>query len=149
VSSASPSTARAPHEIIVALPPNGVRKAAQLLEPLLGSVITCSHGTNDFESILELAENGKVIVWVAMRCGEAVGACVTEIVSYPRAKVLRVWAGSGDWQAFVANLGYIERHARIEGCSQIHVDGPPYVADYLKGHFDLVRVTMKREVGDG
>lgn len=78
--------------------------------------------------------------------GEAIGACVTEIKRYPRKAICHVIIGGGvdgRREEWLPGLQVIERWARLQGCTGIHVDGRKAWVRLLAG-YTLKRVVLSK-----
>lgn len=73
--------------------------------------------TEDFLSFL-LAE--EMQLWVAVGDRECVAAMVTQIIVYPRKKILRVIAiGGRDMKIWMQNIDMLENYALAMGCTEL------------------------------
>lgn len=92
--------------------------------PLLAESIAMSRGRYEPRDVLEFCENGQMQLWL-MATDKIAAAAVTEIVNYPRKRVVRVVFAGGslakEWcDEFDAAL---EAFGRSWGCSATEASG--------------------------
>ena len=92
-------------------------------EPLIDSALKHSEGELISSDVYEQLINGAMQLWVAMEYGETIAAMITQVISYPRKRVLRVITlggkdGSGldKWYMF---LDMVEGFALRTACSAL------------------------------
>jgi hypothetical protein len=92
-------------------------------EPLIDSALKHSEGELISSDVYDQLINGAMQLWVAMEYGETIAAMITQVISYPRKRVLRVITlggkdGSGldKWYMF---LDMVEGFALRTGCSAL------------------------------
>ena len=124
------------------------------VRPFLDGVLDCSRGVNDFKTTLDLVRAGSSQLWVCVvrRDDEApmrwvpVGAFVTELIDYPKGRVLRMWAGGGDWSEMLTHMSEIEAFAREERCELLQADCPPTLRRVLAEIGPVARAILERSL---
>jgi hypothetical protein len=77
-----------------------------------------SGGTHTFEDVKERILNGQLQLWPAER-----GCAVTEIVVYPRKKVLHVFLAGGEMDQIVDMIDSATAWSKQQGCSSMTIAG--------------------------
>lgn len=77
-----------------------------------------SGGTHDFIDIAQSVTRGEMQLW----CGEN-GAIVTEIVSYPKKKVLHIFLAGGEMDQILDMEASIIKWGQLQGCSSLTLAG--------------------------
>ena len=72
-------------------------------------------------------------------------AVVTQIHTYPRGKVLRIWLAGGQWDELAHYLPSADAYARAQGCVAVEVEGRPGWERLLKG-YEKRRVVLVKEL---
>ena len=92
-------------------------------EPLIDSALKHSEGELVSSDVHDQLTNGAMQLWVAMEYGETIAAMITQVISYPRKRVLRIITlggkdGSGldKWYMF---LDMVEGFALRAACSAL------------------------------
>ena len=92
-------------------------------EPLIDSALKHSEGELTSSDVYEQLMNNSMQLWIAMEHGETIAAMITQVISYPRKRVLRVITlggkdGSGldRWYIF---LDMVEGFALKTGCTAL------------------------------
>lgn len=101
------------------------------------------HGgnTHSFEDVVDRVATGRAQLWPAPR-----GVAITEIISYPRKKVLHVWLASGDMDQLLDMIDSAQQWGRTQGCTSLTVSGRLGWQRVLNRHgFKPVLVTLERE----
>lgn len=107
-------------------------RCAEFLEPALPPGYT-------LDDVKTEIDNDRARFWPLTR-----SAVVTQILEYPRCKVLRVWLAGGDLDELrwaLATAG--EDYARDRGCSHIEIDGRKGWSRVLSGYLEKRVVLMK------
>ena len=81
------------------------------LEPALGD-------THTLDDVYEEIVNHRAELWPLPN-----GALVTQVASYPRKRVLRVWLAGGDLDEFKRGVPFLDDIARELGCDGIEIEG--------------------------
>jgi len=93
------------------------------VEPLIEKALVHSEGELHTEDVLRLIFEEKQVLWVGMKDGEIFCAGVTEIVVYPRKKVLRIITfatkSGHDYEHWINFAEVIEGFAVRHGCSSL------------------------------
>ena len=84
-----------------------------LRTPLL-KALRRAGGTHIVQDIADMIVRG-----VAQFFGDDKGACITEVITYPRRRVLNIWIAIGEREACLGLLPQIEEFARANGCTGI------------------------------
>ena len=85
-----------------------------------------SGGTHDFEDVVNQVKQGMLQFWPAP------DACaVTEIITYPRKKVLHIFLAGGNMETLLDMNDSAERFAELNGCAGISLAGRPGWAKIL------------------
>lgn len=88
--------------------------------PLLTEALKYSEGELEAEDLVEHLDKGDLRMWVAMRDGDIIACMVTEIICYPRKKIVRVITLSGkDMDMWYDFLPMMEGYAVKHGCSSL------------------------------
>lgn len=77
-----------------------------------------SHGTHLFEDIVEGVMEGRMQLWPA-----PAGCLVTEILVFPRKKVLNVFLGGGKLEQLIDMHDTVEQWGRDQGCVSASITG--------------------------
>jgi len=96
------------------------------IEPLLAKA-TVRTGCYEPIDLLLLAGAGRAGIWLCTHQGHLDAALCTQIVAYPRKRVLEVMFGGGGnlWRWRRQLVETIDRHAREHGCSHVATCGRP------------------------
>ena len=70
---------------------------------------------------------------------------VTEIIPFPRNRVLRVWLAGGELDELQRYQPALENYARSEGCSRIEIDGRKGWERALDG-YKAERVILTKDI---
>lgn len=77
-----------------------------------------SGGTHEFSDIVEAVMNGKMQLWPAPR-----GCAITEIVVYPRKKLLNVFLAAGELDQVTDGIDAVAAWAKTQGCEGLIMSG--------------------------
>ncbi|HYH17888.1 MAG TPA: hypothetical protein VD995_04660 [Azospirillum sp.] len=87
-------------------------------QPWLAAALARGGGTHTVDDVLNAVLAGRMQFWPGER-----SVLVTEIVTYPRLKAVRVFAGGGEANAALGEMLALERHVadfgRANGCQRI------------------------------
>lgn len=76
------------------------------------------YGTHTFEDIAAMVASGRVQFWPAER-----GCLVTEILVYPRCRVLNVFLGGGELDQLTDMQSSVVAWAKAMGCARMSIQG--------------------------
>jgi hypothetical protein len=100
------------------------------------------HGgnTHTFEDIKKMILEGRLQIWPGKK-----GCAVTEIITYPRKKVLHVFLYGGELDEAVDMIDSAEAWGRAQGCSGLTLSGRMGWQRALAEHgFKPVLITLER-----
>ena len=86
-------------------------------EYLLPAIDTL-HGTHTEDDIVAMLLAGRLRLWRGVDC-----ALITEIVAFPRMKVMNTFLAGGDMQEIFAMKPLLEKAAKDAGCSRCVITG--------------------------
>ncbi len=86
--------------------------------PWIEGALAYSGGTHEWEDVVEGVRSGLMQLWPAPR-----GCLVTEIVRYPRRRVVNVFLAGGEMDQLLDMDGDLVRWARAQGCSAVALTG--------------------------
>ena len=90
------------------------------IEPLISKSLKHAEGELIPDDLIPHLDDGKLRVWIAVEDGEIIAAMVTEIIHYPRKKIVRVITLSGkDMNSWYQFLPMLEGYAISNGCSSL------------------------------
>ena len=88
--------------------------------PLIEKALLHAEGELIPDDIKEHLDKGDIRLWVAMKDKETIAAMVTEIIAYPRKKIVRVITLAGkDMSLWYDFLPMVEGYAVRHGCSSL------------------------------
>ena len=87
-------------------------------EQLLLNALEYGDGTHSLEDVAMALDKDEMQFWPGNNT-----AIVTEIVTYPRKKIIHVFLAAGDMNEVIRILPYIEKHGKSEGCVQLAMTG--------------------------
>lgn len=89
-------------------------------EKWIEDALEYSHGTHNIQDIFEYVANGTLEFWPGQR-----SALITQVVQYPRKKMIHVFLAGGD----ISEIEDIEKHitiwAKQQGCTALSLTGRP------------------------
>lgn len=85
---------------------------------LIQEVIDRGIGTHDIDDVWKEIESGNAQLWPT-----ANSIMITNIETYPRAKVLRGWLAAGDLKEIVSTEEVIRNWAKKQGCDLVIIGG--------------------------
>jgi hypothetical protein len=107
---------------------------------LIESALAYSGGTHIFEDVAELVATGRAQFWPAPR-----GVAITEIVEYPRKKVLHCFLAAGELDQILDMIDSAIKWGRTQDCTSLTLTGRNGWQRVLGNHgFKPVFVTMER-----
>lgn len=83
---------------------------------------------------------GRAVFWPMAK-----SAVVTQVLEYPKARVLRIWLAGGDLEEIKYFLPAADNYARSVGCSEIEVEGRLGWERVLTG-YEKRRVILVKEL---
>ena len=87
-------------------------------KPWIEAALEYSGGTHDFGDIVTGLERGVLQLWPTPK-----GCIVTEIVVYPKKRVLNVFLGGGELEQIMDMHGDVIEWAKAQGCSALTMSG--------------------------
>ena len=101
-----------------------------------------SGGTHVFEDVARSVLSGQMQLWPAQR-----GCAVTEIVVYPRKKVLHVFLAGGEMDQLIEMIDSAASWGRAQGCSGMTMAGRHGWAKVLSKHgWSSVMTVMEKGI---
>ena len=86
--------------------------------PWIEAALEYSGGTHNFEDVVSGLAEGKMQLWPAPK-----GCIVTEIVVYPRKKVLNVFLGGGELDQLMDMHKDVIAWSKAQGCVAVTITG--------------------------
>jgi hypothetical protein len=86
--------------------------------PWIEAALEYSGGTHNFDDVAEGLASGKMQLWPAPK-----GCIVTEIVVYPRKKVLNVFLGGGELDQLLDMHEDVIAWSKAQGCVALTITG--------------------------
>jgi len=86
--------------------------------PWIEAALEHGHGGHTFDDVASMILTGRLQLWPAER-----GCLVTEIVVYPRCKVLNVFLGGGEIDQLADMHGDVIAWAKAQGCTMATIQG--------------------------
>ncbi len=86
--------------------------------PWIEAALEYSGGTHNFDDVAEALASGKMQLWPAPK-----GCIVTEIVVYPRKKVLNVFLGAGELDQLMDMHKDVIAWSKAQGCEAVTITG--------------------------
>jgi hypothetical protein len=113
------------------------------------TIAETSRGRVNADHIREHVEKGSMQLWVVLgEAGEALALVVTEIITYPLAKVCVVRGLAGhERERWIHHLADIEAWAKDLGCGRMEVRGRKGMARVLRD-YRLTSVYLEKELTD-
>jgi hypothetical protein len=93
---------------------NELERCREFLEPALAY----SGGTHEWEDIVEGVHSMRMQLWANER-----GAAITEIIQYPRKKVLNAFLAGGEMDQVLEMIDSAKQWGAGQGCSSITMSG--------------------------
>lgn len=95
--------------------------------PWIEAALERADGTHTLNDVIENIFKGSMQFWPAPK-----GCAITEIIQYPRKKVLHVFLAGGEMEQIVDMDGSAVQFARANGCSGMSIAGRKGWARVLK-----------------
>lgn len=89
-------------------------------KPWIEAALEYSGGTHIFEDIAQGVTEGRLQLWPAPD-----GCLVTEIITYPRRRVLNVFLGGGDLERLIDMHDTVAAWGKSQGCATATISGRP------------------------
>ena len=105
--------------------PNEIKRCKKWIE----AALEYSGGTHAFEDVADGINKGVMQLWPTPR-----GCIVTEIVVYPKKKVLNVFLGGGELDQILDMHNDVIQWAKVQGCSSLSMSGRFGWKKPLKAH---------------
>lgn len=86
--------------------------------PYLEAALEYSGGTHLLEDVVDMLVSGRGQLWPGKNC-----AAVTEIIAYPRKKVLHCFLAGGDMDEIISMLEDAKAWGRAQGCTGFTIAG--------------------------
>jgi hypothetical protein len=100
-----------------------------------------SGGTHNFDDVADGIMEGRLQLWPAER-----GCAVTEIVIYPRVKVLHVFLAGGEMDQIIDMINSAVAWSKTQGCTSMTISGRHGWQRVLEKHgFEPVMTVLKKE----
>jgi hypothetical protein len=110
--------------------------------PWIEAAMQYSGGTHDFSDIANGVSSGRMQFWPAPR-----GAAITEILVYPKKKVLNVFLAGGDMAQVLDMIADAKAWGKCHGCTSISMTGRKGWARVLNKHgWKEQFVTMAQDI---
>ena len=108
---------------------------------LIESALAYSGGTHEFADVVELVATGKAQLWPAPR-----GVAITEIIVYPRKRVLHCFLAAGELDQIIDMIDSAVAWGKAQGCASLTLSGRMGWQRVLDRHgFKPVLVTLERD----
>ena len=98
-------------------------------KPWIDAALSYSGGTHGFDDIVAGLQKGKLQLWPTPR-----GCIVTEIVVYPKKRVLNVFLGGGELDQILDMHDDVIEWGKAQGCSALTMSGRFGWKKPLKAH---------------
>lgn len=109
---------------------------------LIESALAYSGGTHDFADVVAMVASGRGQLWPGKT---SVG--VTEIIEYPRKRVLHCFLAAGDLDELLVMMEYAKQWGYAQGCQSMTMSGRMGWQRVLDKHgWDTVLVTMETPI---
>jgi hypothetical protein len=108
-----------------AVPPHLISELWPFAEPFLEPAVRRGVDGRTMVDVLDGVINGDYLLWLVTEDSTVIAACVTEIVVYPRHKVLVLpWCGGKGMKRWLrGGFDIAERYAKDVGCSHLEIPG--------------------------
>tara|TARA_R110002153_G_scaffold53747_1_gene149613 strand:- start:732 stop:1088 length:357 start_codon:yes stop_codon:yes gene_type:complete len=112
------------------------------VRPWLEGALEYSGGTHIWQDIVDNVVTGKMQLWFGEK-----SSAITEILCYPRKKVLHVFLAGGDMNELIDMIEDASNWGRTQGCNAITMSGRKGWQRVLdKDEWLLTSVTMGKEL---
>lgn len=114
------------------------------IQQWLEAALEYSGGTHTYDDVISGIVNGRMQLWPAER-----GCAVTEIVVYPRKKVLHVFLAGGEMDQILDMINSAVEWGKGQGCTGMTVAGRPGWARVLgKYGYKPVMTVLEKEFAE-
>jgi hypothetical protein len=109
--------------------------------PWIDDALEYSGGTHTFEDVYDRILDGKLQLWPAER-----GCAVTEIVVYPKKKVLHVFLAGGEMDQIIDMIDSAVVWSKTQGCTSMTISGRHGWKRVLEKHgYKTVMTVLEKE----
>lgn len=109
--------------------------------PWIEDALEYSGGTHTFEDVYDRILDGKLQLWPAER-----GCAVTEIVVYPKKKVLHVFLAGGEMDQIIDMIDSAVAWSKTQGCTSMTIAGRHGWKRVLEKHgYKAVMTVLEKE----
>jgi hypothetical protein len=109
--------------------------------PWIDDALEYSGGTHTFEDVYDRILDGKLQLWPAER-----GCAVTEIVVYPKKKVLHVFLAGGEMGQIIDMIDSAVAWSKTQGCTSMTIAGRHGWKRVLEKHgYKAVMTVLEKE----
>ena len=106
------------------LDPDDVEYVWEKVEPILARVVSRSEGELETGDILGLVTEGHMQLWIVAENKEIIAALVTQIITYPQKRILRLVSLAGeDFNKFKHFLDMVQSFAIQKDCTALELWG--------------------------
>ena len=106
------------------LGPEDVEYVWDKVEPILARAVSRSEGELKTNDILDLITEGDMQLWIVSENKEIIAALVTQIITYPQKRILRLVSLAGeDFNKFKHFLDMVQSFAIQKGCTALELWG--------------------------
>ena len=106
------------------LDPEDVEYVWDKVEPILARAVSRSEGELKTNDILDLITEGDMQLWIVSENKEIIAALVTQIITYPQKRILRLVSLAGeDFNKFKHFLDMVQSFAIQKGCTALELWG--------------------------
>ena len=106
------------------LDPEDVEYVWDKVEPILARAVSRSEGELKTNDILDFISEGDMQLWIVSENKEIIAALVTQIITYPQKRILRLVSLAGeDFNKFKHFLDMVQSFAIQKGCTALELWG--------------------------
>ena len=98
-------------------------------------------GCYTLEDVWDEIENNRAQFWPMPN-----SAVVTQVLEFPRKRVLRIWLAGGELHELRRAIAHAEEYALHRGCTEVEIDGRKGWARALNGFTETRRVLTKEVI---
>ena len=110
--------------------------------PWIEAALGYSGGTHDFRDVVDGVLSGKLQLWAGEK-----GCAVTEIIVYPKRKVLHTFLAGGEMDQILDFQESAAEFGRMNGCTKMTIAGRKGWTRVLKAHdWEETFVVMGKEI---
>ena len=135
---------------VVLVEPDDIQYVWDEVAPLMDAALKHSEGELLTEDLVEHLDNDDLRLWVAMKDDKVIAAMITEIISYPRKKILRVITLAGkDMDLWYDFLPSVEGYALSKQCSALEAWARKGMTRKLKDwrhSYDIITKDLKERM---